>query len=342
MKAFALLLAALAVPFLSNYGKAEDVCPKRAVFLALGDEIRGYPTNANGPTAPCQIIQGSNISNILDVAGNPIAISKHGDLHVAAFQDALFIFKPESHGDTAPERTVGGLCNNDFVSIAVDSHVNDFILGVEGDPTVSVSLDHRGALGQEACSSTSFLLDLSFLYQFQGAGSLAIDPQDNLLVTVFDENFNIDIVTLGTAADISAPAQLRRISGSNTDLRLHDGQWLAVDPTSGELYVYVYSYDTGEYRINVFPPYASGNIKPSRVIAGTHTQIGPTTPFAGNKIAVSADGRLFVAEPNNRILVFPPGAEGDVAPEQIIQDSTIGNTAVPQGGIAVRYSCTCP
>ena len=54
---------------------------------------------------------------------------------------------------------------------------------------------------------------------------------------------------------------------------------------------------------------------------------------------VSSDGRLFVAEPNNRILVFAPGANGNVPPSQAIQDSTITGL-IDQGGIGL-LSCNC-
>ena len=50
--------------------------------------------------------------------------------------------------------------------------------------------------------------------------------------------------------------------------------------------------------------------------------------------------RLFDAEPNNRILVFAAGATGNASPAQIIQDSTLNNQQVDQGGLAVR-SCDC-
>ena len=51
-------------------------------------------------------------------------------------------------------------------------------------------------------------------------------------------------------------------------------------------------------------------------------------------IAVSSDGRLFVLEPNNRILVFAPGANGDLRPSQIIEDA--GPVETLGTGIAVR------
>jgi hypothetical protein len=38
--------------------------------------------------------------------------------------------------------------------------------------------------------------------------------------------------------------------------------------------------------------------------------------------SASRDGRLFVAEPNRPILAFAPGATGNVAPSQVIEDFT--------------------
>ena len=79
-----------------------------------------------------------------------------------------------------------------------------------------------------------------------------------------------------------------------------------------------------------------------RSIRGSATPTGITAPgiLGTSKIAVSSDGRLFVAEPNSRILVFAPGANGNVAPSQIIADATPGSAQSAQGGIAVR-SCDC-
>ncbi|TCF96209.1 hypothetical protein BZM27_55975, partial [Paraburkholderia steynii] len=68
-----------------------------------------------------------------------------------------------------------------------------------------------------------------------------------------------------------------------------------------------------------------GNVRPIRTISGPATGIiGERLPPPGNRIAVSPDGRLFVAEPNLRILAFAPGARGNVAPSQVIEDSTPG------------------
>ncbi len=346
MKISTLLFAAFALAAAPTALRAESVCPNDAVFLALQDEVRGYPTRANGPTVPCEILRGTN-TELADAS--LIAVSKHGNLHVASFQDngpgSLFIFTPGSQGNTAPERSVS-LCNTDFLAIAIDSHINDFVLTEEAVPGFEIFA--KGSLPSQACA---YYVDLDATYGYQAATGLAVDREDNLLIGASDADGNSLIATFHTAAGLFSPPLLRTITGAKTGLLPiaprffvdHPIQMsLAVDPVSGE--IYAYSSDmNGNRQISVFPPYANGNVKPSRLIAGPHTQIGlPSTNFA-NKISVSADGRLFVAEANNRILVFAPGVSGDVAPAQIIQDSTIGTTAVAQGGIAVRFcNCQCP
>ncbi len=275
-----------------------------------------------------------------------LAISKHGDLHAISFLNGqnpdyytLYIFRPESQGDTAPERGEV-LCNTDFNAIAIDSRMNDFVLTEEASPAYEVSLNHG------AGNSCEYYVDLGATYGWSSATGIAIDHDDNLVIGGNDANGNALIATFGTAANLSAPALLRNISGPKTGLLPLVGYCcgsnnlsVAVDPDNGELYVYTYS--NGQQEISVFSHHASGDVEPVRVIAGPHTLIGPPSAYFASKIAVASDGRLFVAEANDRILVFAPGGNGDVAPAQIIQDSTIGTSQIAQGSIAVR-SCDCP
>jgi len=108
---------------------------------------------------------------------------------------------------------------------------------------------------------------------------------------------------------------------------------IAVDPRTDELSVYNATTDLTQIQVSVFAAKANGNVPPVRTISGPATGItGDGLP--GNKIAVSSDGRLFVAGPNLRILAFSPGARGNVEPSQVIEDSTPGPTT--QGGVAVR------
>jgi hypothetical protein len=108
---------------------------------------------------------------------------------------------------------------------------------------------------------------------------------------------------------------------------------IAVDPRTDELSVYNATTDLTQIQVSVFAAKANGDVPPVRTISGPATGItGDGLP--GNKIAISSDGRLFVAGPNLRILAFSPGARGNVEPSQVIEDSTPG--PVTQGGIAVR------
>jgi hypothetical protein len=314
-----------------------DVCPTDAVFLALEDQVRGYPLRANGPTAPCQILEG--LDTTLSTARS-IAFGKHNDLHIAQFlsNSTFDIFSPNAFGDRAPLRSVA-LPENDLVSIAVDSRLNDFVMSIR-QPTAPIFVVPNGSGG--FVGNPAVISDPN-LAQYL---SLAFDRRDNLLVAGYDSHGAARVDALATSRGISHPAVLRSISGTNTGLLPGAGTFgsnnltIALDPETDELYVYNTTADHAKIQVSVFAPQANGDIQPVRVIAGSSTTItGPGFPGA-NKIGVSSDGRLFVAEPNNRILVFAPGASGDVPPSQVIQDSTIGSQALGQGGIGVR-SCSC-
>ncbi len=309
-------------------------CPTNAVFLALETEVRGYPARANGPTTPCAILKGAQTT--LNTA-NSVSVSVNGYLHVLQFltNGTVAIFPSDSTGNAAPSR-VESTYTNDLIAIATDARVNDFTLSRRSAPA-AVTVNLVG-------STTP-----AFFYApagFAKSGGLAVDLDGNLLIGGYDASGKPLIQTLGTAANIANPALVRTLSGASTGLYAgdlndygHNEISLAIDPVSGELYVYTYSDTAGQQKISVFPPRATGNVAPTRVIAGPLTGIG-APGLLNSKIGVSADGRLFVAEANNRILVFAPGASGNVAPGQIIQDATLGNSAAAQGGVGVR-SCQC-
>jgi hypothetical protein len=338
---FALFSLSLGTPILSRAQNA-DHCPKDAVFLALGDQIRGYPARANGLAAPCQVLEGPK-TLLGGLSG--LAISRHGDLHAINFLNGqnpeyytLFLFTPESHGDSPPERGEA-LGNTDFNAIAIDSRINHFVLTEEASPAFEVSLNHGDG------NSCEYYFDLGATYGWSSATRIAIDHDDNLVVGGYDSNGNALISTFGTAANLCASALLRTISGPKTGLLPlvagccgGNSLSVAVDPDYGELYVY--SSSNGQQEISIFLYHANGDVKPVRVIAGPHTLIGPPSAYFAGKIAVAPDGRVFVAEANNRTSFLHPGPNGDVAPAQIIQDWTIGSSQIAQGSIAV-HSCDC-
>ena len=311
-------------------------CPTNAVFLALEDQVRGYSTRANGDTVPCQILQGPNTT--LSTA-RAIAISPYDFLHVLQFltNGTENLFPPNSHGDRAPSRTITAF-TNDLIALAIDSDITDFILSNRQRPNAIVVVRNDGTTP----IGTFYDPDLG------SAWGLAMDQHNNLLVAGYDANGAATIDTYATSRSRTAPVRIRRLQGDATGLLPGDpasfsGNTIAIalDPESQELYVYNTDTDFSTIQVSVFPSHANGNVAPTRVIRGSATQIGVPGFLGANKIAVSADGRLFDAEPNNRILVFAPGADGNVPPAQIIQDSTIGGAQIDQGGVAVR-SCRCP
>ena len=117
-------------------GLATPACPQGAVFLALEDQVRGYPSSANGPTLPCQVLTGATTG--LSTARS-LGISIHGYLHVVQFltNGTYEVFRSTAGGDQAPTRTIF-TGTNDLTAIAVDSDLHDFILGVRGQPSVLV------------------------------------------------------------------------------------------------------------------------------------------------------------------------------------------------------------
>jgi hypothetical protein len=309
-------------------------CPTNAVFLALPDQVRGFSTRANGPTTPCQIIQGTNTTL---TTANSVSVSANGYLHVLQFltDGTVDVFLPTDNGNVAPNR-IESVLNNDLIALATDRNVNDFVLSNRSGP---------GEISVTEPSTTR--AEFAFVAPgFNFGAALAIDKDNNLVVGGYDSELKALIETMDTSASISSPIVVRTLAGANTGIfpmtagdSAHNAMSTAVDPDTGEFYVYSYSASLGAEKISVFARGASGNSEPVRVISGKRTMIGPPGTLT-NKIAVAADGRLFVAEANNTILVFAPGAKGNVPPAQIITDSTLGATTIGAGGIGVR-SCSC-
>jgi hypothetical protein len=310
---------------------AQAACPNNAVFLALDDQIRGYSLRANGATEPCQVLQGLRTTL---VTGRAMAFSKNDFFHVAQFltNGTVDIFPPKAEGNEAPSRSFM-LQTNDLVSIAVDSHLNDFVMivrpasaGVQVVPVNSSGVVHNPIV----------ITDPNIVQYV----SLAVDDEDNLLIAGYDTRGAVIIDTLGTSLSITSPPLLRSLTGSKTGLLPSTGGFarnnitIALDPDTDELVVYNATTDQTQIQVSVFAAKASGDVPPVRTISGPATGITGPGSEVGNKIGISSDGRLFVAEPNRRILVFAPGATGNVAPSQVIEDSTSGPAG--QGGIAVR------
>ncbi|TCG02288.1 hypothetical protein BZM27_54170, partial [Paraburkholderia steynii] len=108
---------------------AHAACSHDAVFLTLGEQIRGYSARANGATEPCQVLQGPLTT--LMTAG-AMVIDKKDSFHVAQFlsNSTVDIFPRKAEGNQAPARSFNFPMTNDLPGIAVDSHLNDFVMSV--------------------------------------------------------------------------------------------------------------------------------------------------------------------------------------------------------------------
>ncbi|BCF94394.1 hypothetical protein [Paraburkholderia largidicola] len=314
-------LCVAAVSMFFGVQLAHAVCSHDAVFVTFSDQIRGYSARANGATEPCQVLQGP-LTTLMSAGA--IVIDRKDAFHVAQFgNDAVDIFPRKAEGNQAPGRSITLPMTNDLPGIAVDSRLNDFVLSVRPS-TAGVMVLPVNSSGP--IPNPVRITDPN-ITQYQ---SIAIDGDDNLLIAGYDIQGAAIIDTFGTSRSVSAPPLLRSLTGPKTGLFPGRDVFfsqiatsIAVDPRTDELFVYNTTADASQTQVSVFAAKASGNVRPLRTISGPATGIiGERLPLPGNKIAVSEDGRLFIAGQNLRILAFAPGARGNVAPSQIIEDST--------------------
>lgn len=124
---------------------------------------------------------------------------------------------------------------------------------------------------------------------------------------------------IGASGDVAPSAT---ISGNLTGLSSAGG--LAIDAQRA-------FYVATPLAVLVFAPGASGNVAPARTIAGP-LALPTTDSFAS--LAVAPDGTIFAASQatgspqNPKILVFAPGANGNVAPIRTITGPTTTMQAV--------------
>jgi hypothetical protein len=100
---------------------------------------------------------------------------------------------------------------------------------------------------------------------------------------------------------------VRTLAGPKTKM-LHPSS-MAID-MSGTIYLADRGGAPGQQRVVVLAAAQSGNVVPSRVLSGPHTEL--TSPTG---IATDASGEVFVADHDSgKILIFAADALGDVAP----------------------------
>jgi hypothetical protein len=270
-----------------------------------------------------------------------LAVSPHGDLHVSQFltNGSFAVFPPQATGNTAPLRSVF-TDTNDLTSIAVDADLHDFVLTVR--PDFRVEVFPNGAVGPQPPSAEVAIRDPNLA----ALASIAVDQDEDLLIAGYQPDGQARIDTFDTGTTLGAQTTIvRSIVGAQTGLQAGSTSKfetstlsIAVNRHTGELFVFNASAQGRPVldQVSVFSARASGDVPPARVIAGPLTGIAGAGVLGTNKIAVAGNGELFVAEPNDTILVFASQASGNVAPRSRITDLTLGSGTADEGWIAVR------
>ncbi|MBV8600151.1 MAG: hypothetical protein JO359_01165, partial [Candidatus Eremiobacteraeota bacterium] len=301
---------------------------------AVPATLASVAATGSGSVTPATFIDGAatDLSRsyfvTLDAAGR---LWTTNCLNLVGGSGPVLAFNANATGDVAPLVSIAGPntglsgCQN---GVAVDAAGNLYVADITNNPPLypggQVAVFAPGAQGNVAParviagpaanlhSPTGLWLDgAANVYVADSAlGYAGINP-------------DVQVFAAGSAGNV---ASMRTISGSNTNLAQPEG--IVVDG-AGFLYV---ANDTSD-SITVYGPGASGNVAPVRTIAGTLTQLD-----VPQGLAVDAAGYLYVGNSdvnkNAPILVFAPGANGNVPPVQTITINTPSYAA--PAGVAVH------
>jgi sugar lactone lactonase YvrE len=206
---------------------------------------------------------------------------------------AILFFARNANGNARPMGKIEGSLTqiNYPTGIAMDSAGNVYVANASAR---SITVYAAGALGNIAPLRTVS----GSKTQLEEPTGVAIDGNDRLYVV---NNHGNSITEYD--ANANGNVQPRRvISGIKTTLSYPWG--IALDANSN---IYV---TNGLSSIDVYGAKAKGNAPPERVISGQLTQLAQA-----EGLAVDSAGYIYAASPGSGLmLVFAPGADGNVAP----------------------------
>jgi hypothetical protein len=294
-------------------------------FLGPG-ELGEYPATANGNVAPTRVIIGRKTglfgaggccvpqSAWFDRDDKSIWTCRTFSKFVSRFstnhgQNSWGNVKPNAKLVISP-RTVscGGVALTSAGEIVADDSNNAFVATWRAGSTGSASPIRR-IVGP----ATDLFIPSEITFDSEGdyiVSDRCTPPK------CLGEGFNGEILTFDANADGNVPP-LRRLGGAKT--RLAGPDRIAFDP----IHNMIYAANLYASTITAYPAGSAGNVAPTIFIHGKKTQL-----FNPDAIAVDKAGYLYVgneplvpAFPPASILVFAPGANGNVAPIQIIEGS---------------------
>jgi DNA-binding beta-propeller fold protein YncE len=292
-------------------------------------EVGVYPATATGDVAPLHVIVGKKTglfegggccvpqSAWFDPADGSVWTCRTFSKFVSKFstndgQDSWGNVKPSSRLVISPKTvSCGGAAVTSEGEIVADDINNAFVA------TWPPGSTGKAAKSREIAGPATDLFQPAQI-TFDSNGDYIIADEcsppkcsSNLIggeILTFDAHANGNV------------SPLRLLAGVKTDLSVPDG--IAFDPIHNMIYVANRNTST----ITAYPAGSSGNVAPAVFIHGKKTQL-----WNPRAVAIDKAGYLYVGNepvvpgpPPGSILVFAPGANGNVAPIQIIEGSKTG------------------
>jgi hypothetical protein len=281
--------------------------------------INIFSSAATGDVAPSEVVitrrahLNISLGIAVDDADNLYLTSGEGPPET----QSLAVYAAGSTGDAKPVRVINGsntgLSNPD--AVAVDTDGTTYVANVSGGSGQgSVTAFTAGADGNVAPVRT--ILGAKGQNGIFYPASVALDKGSNLYVLAAAKHGEEVDVFDPTAVGYAQP--LRRVVTGMSSIGI------ALD-TAGNLYVVGADENGGQLQVRVYAPDARGDAKPIRTIGGNATRLA-----FPQGIAVDSDGNVYVVNEvafdtrRGNVVVFGPGANGNVKPVQYLRGSKTG------------------
>jgi len=295
--------------FINNWGNASN-------FKVQGSgkfnppSIAIYSSDAKGDTPPMRVIQGPKTQ--LNWAAAMAVDPDSGEIYIANdVGQSILVFKETDQGDVAPTRVIKGSKTGlrNPTGVSVDLKNKEVWASNLGNSSATVyPLNANGDVAPLRIIRSAPIGKVSL--KFGKTESVAYDSKRQELLVPNCVN-HPQIAAFSRLATENTPPT-RTLEGQKTLISrtMHD---LAYDPAHDEIVV----TSPLTQAILVFRGGASGEEPPVRVIQGPHTQI--LGVGAMDKVTVDPEtGEIYLPTAKHNVVVFPYGANGDVAPKRVL------------------------
>jgi hypothetical protein len=255
-------------------------------------------------------------------------------IYVADFYGkAIRVYPANASGNVAPLRTITTEYLGQPRQLAVDVAHNEILVPVMG---CCIGTFARNASGNVGFPSRliSWGGIAGNVTRLNSPISVALLPNDEIAVidraVISGVSHTVVLIFARTATGNTAP--LRTIEGPNTRLGEFPGG-IAYIPQTNEIAVAV--QQSSAWQIVTLPASASGDVSPTRVIAGSNTTLESVTAVAyepSNDLLYVATGAYSSSNP--KLIAFPRTANGNIAPVRTLAGSNTG-ISQPYGLVAV-------